>query len=99
MSEKRANWLADWLGEKSRSGSSGQAIGDATEAGPQGFAAIALDWDRPVQSGPLILGPLRTQTIQGKDELLVISSQCLLGQVMGDWCQCRSRGPREDSRV
>ena len=67
MSKKRADWLASWLGEKSDSGK--EAAKEMQQGlGRLGFAAIALDWERP------FLGPLHawSAAIQGREGLLVI---------------------------
>ena len=57
LTRKRANWLVHWLREVVKSGS--VTARDMSQGlGRLGFAAIALDWERPFL-GPCMPGPLQ----------------------------------------
>ena len=67
MSRKRASWLSKWLNDKVFFGK--VAAKEMQQGlGRLGFAAIALDWQRP------FLGPLHawSSAIQGKTGQLII---------------------------
>ena len=77
LSKKRADWLVAWLKDLSEKGKIG-AKEMAQGLGRLGFAAIALDWERP------FLGPLRawSSAVQGKTGLMTVPTMV---RVLAAW--------------
>ena len=77
LSKKRADWLVGWLREKVAAGKV-SAKEMSQGLGRLGFAATALDWERP------FLGPLHawSAAIQGKPGLLTLPTML---RILMEW--------------